>query len=121
MRLRVFSIQTYRDTNYGVLNVQREVELVHKERNMRGSIFSLNCVHQVLHVMGTPGGYVEGFGAKCFSVWSFVVIVCWMIKLISPSIRLISGSTSGDSVRSTLSLISLVSKISERRSAAAIN
>ena len=85
---------------------------------MRGSIFSLNCVRQVLHAVGTPGGYVEGFGAKCFSFWSFVVIVCWMIKLISPSIRQISGSISGDSVRSTLSLISLVSKISERRSAA---
>jgi len=30
----------------------------------------------VLHVVGTPGEYVEGFDEKGFSFWSFVVIVC---------------------------------------------
>ena len=59
---------------------------------MQGSIFSLNCVHQVFQAMGTLGGYVEGFGAKFFSFWSFVVMVCQM-KPISPAVRQTSGST----------------------------
>ena len=42
LRVRVFSFQTYRDANYGVLYVQKKSEFVHKERNMRESIFSLN-------------------------------------------------------------------------------
>ena len=42
LHVRVFSFQTYHDANYGVLHVQKKVEFVHKERNMRESIFSLN-------------------------------------------------------------------------------
>jgi hypothetical protein len=64
MRVRVFPFQTYRDANYGGLNVQRKIEFMHKERNMRQQFSSLSVRLMNAHAVGTHGGYVQGFDEK---------------------------------------------------------